>query len=189
MDRARLRSEIAGLLCEPHFGPRRQVLEMPPDDAVTVEVDDAPVVGLDAAEATLGVELADPPVRGARGLLHVEPAPALVILELAAGGPKRIAQRNVGVLVSVIGRVCPTDRYFLTGQRDVDVELVQAPLVLVLGGRLGDDMAPHDLSAELLEPRGELANASLEYRRWIHVTEADLQGQLHGLDRRWLAST
>jgi len=48
--------------------------------------------------------------------------------------------------------------------REIDGDLEQPALVLVLVWRLHDDVAAHDLRAELLEPLRKLLNAGLE--RW-----------------------
>lgn len=106
--------------------------------------------------------------------LHVEPPLALVVLELPAGGSEGIAQRDVRVFVSVIGRVCLADRDLRIGKRDVDVEVVQPALVLVMRRRLDDHVTAHDLWTEPLESGGELANASFESGRGFHVTKGDL---------------
>ena len=61
---------------------------------------------------------------------HIEPSHALVVLELAAGCSKSIAQREVGVFMSLIGSMRAPDCDLHIGQRDVDVEVVQPALVL-----------------------------------------------------------
>ena len=49
---------------------------------------------------------------------------ALVVLQPPASRPKCIAQRDVGVCVSVIRRMSVPDRYLFVGKRDVDSEVV-----------------------------------------------------------------
>ena len=112
--------------------------------------------------------------------LYIAAPLALVVLQLPASCPKCIAQRDIGVFVSVIRRMSVPDRDLFVGQRDVDAEVVQEALVLVMSGRLHDDMAARDVLAEPVEPRGELANTGLESRGGVHVTKGDLQRKYHG---------
>ena len=130
---------------------------------------------------TLARLAADLPLRSLHMGLHVAAPFALVILELAARCPERIAQGDVGVLVAAIRRMGVSDRDLLVGKGDVDSEVIEEALVLVMSRRLHDDMAAHDVLAESLESRGELANAGLERRGGVHMTKGDLQRKYHGL--------
>jgi len=111
--------------------------------------------------------------------LHVAPAFALVILELAPGSAEGVAQRHVRVLVSMVERTGAMNCDFLIRQCNADVEIVGRTLMLVTRQRLDDHMTAHDVLAELVESRGELTNASLQGRRGIHLTEGDLQWKYH----------
>ena len=111
--------------------------------------------------------------------LYVAAPLPLVVLELSPSCAKCVAQRDIRVLVSVIRRVGVPDRDFLLGQRDVDSEVVQKALMLVTRGWLHDDMAAHDVLAEPVEFRGELANTGLESRGGVHLAKGDLQRKDH----------
>ena len=174
MHGACLRPQVARLLGESHLGAGREVLESAAEDAVAMEPDQAPILGLDPARAMLGVELADPAVGRLVVGLHIATPLALVVLELAPGGFECIAQRDIGVLMGVVGRMRMSDRDLLIGESDIDVEIVRRSLVLVMRRGLGDDMTMHDVCAELIEPRGELANASFKCRRGVHMAERNL---------------
>jgi hypothetical protein len=172
-------SEIAGFFGESDFRSRRKVRKPAADHAVSMKVDEASVGGLDTTRAAPSVELADPPVGGLAAALHI-PAPlALVVFELAARGQKRVAQGDIRILVGAIGRMSVSDRDLPVRQRDDGPEIVEKALVPVTRRRLHGDVAADDPVNEPLEPRGELADASLERRGGIRVTKNDLKRKDH----------
>src|SRR5579884_3963318 len=145
-----------------------------------MKVDGATVLCFDASAALLGIELADPAMGGSHSALHVAALFALVILELAAYGSERIAERDVWVFVCMVSRVSMPNRDLLVRQCDVDPEVVQNALMFVVSRRLDDDMTAHDMVAELVESGSELADASFQGRRAVHMTEGDLEWNDHG---------
>jgi hypothetical protein len=90
-----LRAEISGLLGKANLGTGRQILKSGIEHAVAMKVHEPSVIGLDAAVAAFGVELADAAMRGPTATLDMPPPPALVILELASGSPECIPQCDV----------------------------------------------------------------------------------------------
>ena len=97
-----------------------------------------------------------------------------MVLELSAGSQECIAQRDICILMGVIGRMRSSNRDLLTGYREIDPDVVQRSLVLMMLRWLDDNVTAHDMSTELVETRGELSNAGLERRRGLHVAKRDL---------------
>lgn len=102
--------------------------------------------------------------------LDIKPRLALVLLELAAGGPECISHGEIRVLMSVM------DCNLRIGQRDVDAQLMHSAPMPVGGRRLDYNVASHYSLTEFLESRGEPTDASFERGRGGHVTKGDLQG-------------
>jgi len=99
---------------------------------------------------------------------------SLVILELAPGRSKRIAQRNIRIFVSMIVIVPPRDHDYLIGDGDFDSKFEQRSVAAVLMRFLDNDVAVHDVWAEFIEPAHELAYSLLQGWRRVHVAEGDL---------------
>ena len=106
MDGAGLRPEIALFFGEAHFGADRELIEGATHHTIAMEVDQAAVLGFDASETLIRMQLADAAVRRADVGLGRRAPFAFVVLELASCGPEGVAQREVGILVRMANR-CP----------------------------------------------------------------------------------
>jgi len=117
--------------------------------------------------------------RGVTVLLYVVAPFVLVVQESSPRRSECISQRHIGIFVSVIGRMRAPDCDLPVRQRDIDPERVEDSLMSMMCWGLGDDATSHDVVYELLDSPDELANASLECERRLHLTERDLQRKSH----------
>lgn len=109
--------------------------------------------------------------------LDIPTTGAAIVLELAAHGAKGIAQRYEGVLVCGGTAAGVSNRHYLVGKPDIDVEIVPGPMAVV-AGRGGDDhVTVCDMRIELLETRHQRSDAALERGRVVQMTKGDLQRQ------------
>ena len=94
--------------------------------------------------------------------LHISSPPAFVVLELASCCPKRVAQRDVWVLVRRVGWTGPMNRDLLFGKCDVYSELITRTLLAVGRQWLYNDVTALNVFAEFFESCHELPDARLE---------------------------
>jgi len=149
-----------------------------------MEIDETPVLGGDLTAIARGVELADPSVRRSCVGLHRVSTLALVVLELAAGGTERIAQRDIGILVSVIGGMGMSDGDLCVGKGNVDADVIECSLMGMERERLDDDPATRNVPAEPGKSVSQRTDARLERGRGVHVPERNSQRNHSGFP--WL---
>jgi len=131
---------------------------------------------LQAIASTALVRLA---LRRSAVTLDVEPTSALVVFKFAPRSTEGVAQCDIWIGVSGIARTRAPNCNLGIRQRDVDMELAKATVMLVTRLRLDNDVAARDVLAEPCETRGQRADASLESGRRVHLTEGDLQWKPH----------
>jgi hypothetical protein len=86
---------------------------------------------------------------------------ALVVLQLAPCSPKSIPQRHVRILVGLIARTRPLDGKVGIRSRNLNLDIEQVTLLMMLMGRLHNDVASRDMGAK----RSNRA-ASVRMRSW-----------------------
>ena len=100
-------------------------------------------------------------------------------LQLAAGGLERVAQCYVDILMGVVFFMFMVHQHLMTRDGDVQVHMEDPALLVVVVGRLNDDLAPHDAVVKFLQPGHLLANVNFDGRRRLHVPEGNLKGFVH----------
>jgi hypothetical protein len=146
-----------------------------------VKVEHPTIVGLDATEALVGIEFADPATWQTHVSFDVVPVPAFIIGEPAAGGTEGIAQRDIRILVSMATRVRPLNGNVGSRDGDVDIHVEYSALAIMFVRLFHDDVAAHDVRAKAFQPCRELQNSRFERGRGFGVAKGDLQRQFHPL--------
>ncbi len=106
--------------------------------------------------------------------LDLATAGAPIVLELAARGAERIAQRHVWILVCRGTGAGAADGQGPLRQPDFDVKVVQGPVPVVTRRWRNDDVAVRDLRLELLETADQSPDARSERGRGLHVSKSHL---------------
>jgi hypothetical protein len=118
--------------------------------------------------------------------LHGAAALAGMILELARRRIEGVAHRDVNVLMRVIFRRFAVDHELAAARHfHVDAHMVELAFVAAAVGGLDHHAATHDPVGEAVQLGGLLAHLGLDRRRCVHIPEADLQGELHGVSSRF----
>jgi hypothetical protein len=113
-----------------------------------------------------------------------------VLLELAARCSKCVPERDIWNFVRMVDRMHSSDHDLLVGNGNFDSKLEQRFVVTVLMWRLDNDLAAHDLCAELFQPQDKLAIALFESRRVLHVANGICNRKfIIGRTSRWNAVT
>src|SRR5215831_7882697 len=102
-----------------------------------------------------------------------------MIFELAHRGIEGVADGDINVLVRLVLRAFLIHMHVVARHADVDADLVTLALVVMPVRRLDGDVAAHDALEKAVKLGGLLADDRFHGGRWIHVAEADLQGNLH----------
>lgn len=110
VNRACLRAMVTGLFSKAHLCACCQVLEAPANNAITMKIDVAAVLGFDPARALTNIDLADSAMGGSRSGLHVSSPLALRVLQLAPCGSECVLQRDVSIFVRMVGRTSVSNR-------------------------------------------------------------------------------
>jgi len=110
--------------------------------------------------------------------LHVATPIANVIFELAADRVERVANRDVGILMRVMGLRIATHGDFPARDFEDNADAEQVALLVARMPALDDNPAGYDPIKELLEFLGALAYSVRNRVRGFHMTEGDLEGQL-----------
>src|SRR5664279_4062306 len=146
----------------------------PADYAVAVKVDRAPVIGLEAPVLEVGVQVNHASMRGAGVLLDVASHASDVILELSSRGPEGVADGDVGVLVSSVFLRGAGDHQVVTGNADLDPDVVVPSLVGMVVRHLDEHTAADYAIEDGLELVHPTANIVLDRRVGRHLVECDL---------------
>ena len=164
MDGAGLYALITVFLGKMHRHTDIELVEIHIDDGIAMKINIPPIAGFDAAVIEHGIQLPNPPVRCGGMLLYLT-APFLnALFELPAGREKGVAEGDMCILVGMILMLIATYRDFTAGQGDVDVDGIQAALMLMLVGSFYDNAAAGDFLSVTVQPIGELLNAGLQGR-------------------------
>jgi len=180
---ARLRAfgTLGVLRDKTHFIAHRELVEAAIRDTVAVEVNLVAVGALDEAAILLGNEPRDPSMVGHRVHFDITTSLASVILEQPPGSVKRIADRDIDILMRMVRRGITADDDLAPGNLEVDANSKQIALLMTRVLALHDDTARCDAIKELFELRGPRAYAGGDRIRGIHVPERDLKRELHRL--------
>src|SRR5512134_4099917 len=142
-DGARLRAVFTLAVSDdqPHFLTDIQVLERSVHHAVPVEVDVVALGGLNEAVSVFAGEPHDGAVDRYLMRLHVARHLTHVILEPARRGIEGIADGHVDIFVGLVFRAAPLHDDLLSGNGDVDADIVEVTLVVMPMRSFDDDPA------------------------------------------------
>ena len=103
-----------------------------------------------------------------------------LVLKLALCGIKGVAQRHIGILVTMVGTggSAHNDRR-TAGQTQLDPNIEQIALLMAPVRRFDHDPATDQPVAEALELGGFLSDAGLDGLRGRHALEHDVEHSLH----------
>jgi hypothetical protein len=163
-----------GFLDEVHGRADRQVLERGMHHVFTREVQLAPVLRGDEADALRGVEARDAPGELGRMTLDVAALPARVVFEPAARGVEGVAQRHLHVLVVLLG-----DDDLAAGNLEVDARRELLAVALVAAAELQHHPAAHDVVVVAVELLRALPDGVVQGVGVLDAVQRDLEGDFH----------
>ena len=171
-DRRHLRSLVAALLGEPHLVPDGELLALV-EHAVAVEVE-LPPSGFEIAPLAFGVEIRHAAVIGLDVRFHVLALATHVILELAARGAKRVANRDVRILVRAVERMIVADDDIGPGHRQRHPHVDALAVMMVLVRALDHDVAALDPIVDVLQLVRPPAYEIFERGARVHISKRDV---------------
>lgn len=148
-------------------------------DTVTVKVDLAAVNRGDEAAILIGKQARNAPVVGDRVQLHLAAPLANMVFEQPADGIERVPNRDIGVLMRMMGRRVAADDDLAAGHTEVYANVEQIALLAAKMAVFDDDPAGGDPIEEAFELLGAAAYACRYRFRAVHVTKRYLKRNLH----------
>jgi hypothetical protein len=162
-----------------HFITHRELVEAAIRDTVAVEVNLVAVGALDEAAILLGNDPRDPPIVGHRVHFYIATSLASVVFEQPPGSVKRIADRDIDILMRMVRRGITADDDLAPGNLEVDANSKQIALLMTRVLALHDDTARCDAIKESFELFSPLSYACRDRVGSIHVPKVDLKRKRH----------
>jgi len=113
--------------------------------------------------------------------LHLAALLAREAFQLAPGGIEGVADRHVDIFMGVILVLVATHHHLPGGDGEIDVNLIELAFVVVLVGCLHRYLTRHNVAETMVQLVHFFTDDGLYGRRRGHVTEGDLERQLHSL--------
>jgi len=95
--------------------------------------------------------------------------------ELAARGPERVADRDVGIFVSTVGRAIVAGHDVGPGDHNRHPHVKRLALALVLVRAFDHDLTALDTRIDVPKLCSPAVGEALEGARWVHVSKSDVQ--------------
>lgn len=173
-DRAGLRPLLPHLHRKPDLGTDFEILKTAVDDAIAMEIDIPSISAKNAAITIFRHECGDPAVWRHPMTFCIAPLAPGKLQQLPVHGIEGITNGDIGILVGLMLVRLQLHDQLLARNGDINIHLVEIPLLMVLMLQRDNDAATHDLIMDLIKGGRPFTNVGLHRCGWLHMTKGDL---------------